>query len=484
MNEIDNHRRNQLLLVLFIGVLMGALDIAIVGPALPAIQAYFGVGERAIAWIFAIYVLFNLVGTPLMAKLSDALGRRSIYVLDVTLFALGSLLVASAPNFGLLLVGRAVQGFGAGGIFPVASAVIGDTFPPEKRGSALGLIGAVFGLAFLVGPILGGVLLMFDWRWLFVVNLPIALVVIAMSLRLLPATRPEQRRLFDWPGMAVLGLLLASLAYGLNQIDTEHLMASVTSLNVWPFLLAVLALLPIFWWVERRAQDPVLRLSLFNSRQVVIASALAGGSGLGEAAVVFIPALVVAAFGVTSSTASFMLVPAVLAMGVGAPLSGRMLDRLGARMVVMVGTALVTAGMLLVSLLSINLVLFYLAAILVGLGLSSLLGASLRYIMLNEAPASDRAAAQGALTIFISVGQLLSGALVGAVAASRGGGVTGYQSAYLLVGIVALLLTLLSSGLKGHAEELAAAKRGETSASAEPEPARAHSGTQQRGSET
>jgi EmrB/QacA subfamily drug resistance transporter len=482
MNGIDNHKRNQLLLVLFIGVLMGALDIAIVGPALPAIQTYFGVGERAIAWIFAIYVLFNLVGTPLMAKLSDALGRRSIYILDVTLFALGSLLVASAPNFGLLLAGRAIQGFGAGGIFPVASAVIGDTFPPEKRGSALGLIGAVFGLAFLVGPILGGILLMFDWRWLFVVNLPIALAVIAMSLRLLPATRPEQRRPFDWPGMAVLGLLLASLAYGLNQIDTQHLLASLPSLNVWPFLLAVLVLLPIFWWVERRAPDPVLRLGLFNSRQVVIASALAGGAGLGEAAVVFIPALVVAAFGVTSSTASFMLVPAVLAMGVGAPLSGRMLDRFGARMVVVLGTALLTAGMLLVSLLSINLVLFYLAAILVGLGLSSLLGASLRYIMLNEAPASDRAAAQGALTIFISVGQLLSGALVGAVAASRGGGVTGYQAAYLLVGIVALVLTLLSSGLKGHAEELSAARRGETPASAEP--ARAPGGSQQRGSET
>jgi MFS family permease len=198
--------------------------------------------------------------------------------------------------------------------------------------------------------------------------------------------------------------------------------------------------------------------------------------------VVFIPALVVAAFGVTSSTASFMLVPAVLAMGVGAPLFGRMLDRLGARLVVMLGTALVTAGMLLVSLLNINLVLFYLTAILVGLGLSSLLGSSLRYIMLNEAPVSDRAAAQGALTIFISVGQLLSGALVGAVAASRGGGVTGYQSAYLLVGIVALLLTLLASGLKGHADELAAAKRGETSARAEPD--RVPSGAQQRGIET
>jgi EmrB/QacA subfamily drug resistance transporter len=465
MNDVDNRKRNRILLVLFVGVLMGALDIAIVGPALPAIQAYFGVDERAIAWIFAIYVLFNLVGTPLMAKLSDALGRRSIYILDVTLFALGSLLVASAPNFGLLVVGRAVQGLGAGGIFPVASAVIGDTFPPEKRGSALGLIGAVFGLAFLVGPLLGGILLMFDWRWLFVVNLPIAVLVIALSMRLLPATRPEHRLAFDWTGMAVLGCLLASLAYGLNQTNTQHLQVSLTSLDVWPFLLVALALVPVFWRVERRAPDPVLRLSLFKSRQVVIASALAAGSGLGEAAVVFIPALVVAAFGVTSSTASFMLVPAVLAMGVGSPLFGRMLDRLGARTAVMIGAGLVAAGMLAVSLVNITLVLFYLTAVLVGLGLSSLLGASLRYIMLNEAPPSDRAAAQGALTIFISIGQLLSGALVGGIAASRGGGIIGYQAAYLLVGVVALALTLLSFGLKGHAEELAPASV---------EPARAH----------
>ncbi|MCC7512650.1 MAG: MFS transporter, partial [Anaerolineae bacterium] len=146
--------RNQLLLVLFLGVLMGALDIAIVAPALPAIQTYYGIGDRALTWTFTIYVLFNLIGTPLMAKLSDTFGRRSIYILDIVLFALGSLFVALAPAnlFAGLLFGRALQGLGAGGIFPVASAVIGDTFPPEKRGGALGLIGAVFGLAFLIGP--------------------------------------------------------------------------------------------------------------------------------------------------------------------------------------------------------------------------------------------------------------------------------------------------------------------------------------------
>lgn len=178
---MDEKSRKRLLLVLFIGVLMGALDIAIVGPALPAIRDYFGVDDRASAWIFSVYVLCNLVGTPLMAKLSDIYGRRSIFVLDVLVFGLGSVIVALAPAFSFVLVGRAIQGLGAGGIFPVASAVIGDTFPAEKRGSALGLIGAVFGIAFIIGPILGGLLLLAGWRWLFLINLPIAALQILSS---------------------------------------------------------------------------------------------------------------------------------------------------------------------------------------------------------------------------------------------------------------------------------------------------------------
>src|SRR5512140_2809623 len=124
---MNDKTRNQVLLVLFLGVLMGALDIAIVAPALPSIQKFFIVGDRALTWTFTIYVLFNLIGTPLMAKLSDISGRRSIYILDVVLFAAGSLTVALSPQnmFAILLIGRALQGLGAGGIFPVASAVIG-----------------------------------------------------------------------------------------------------------------------------------------------------------------------------------------------------------------------------------------------------------------------------------------------------------------------------------------------------------------------
>lgn len=460
MNDRDGDKRgrNRILLTLFVGVLMGALDIAIVGPALPAIQTAFHVDDRAVAWIFTIYVLMNLVGTPLMAKLADALGRRSIYLLSIALFAVGSLVVAASPLFWVLLLGRAVQGLGAGGIFPVASAVIGDTFPPEKRGSALGLIGAVFGVAFLLGPILGGVLLLFSWHWLFLINLPIALGVALDAMRVLPASRRREARPFDLPGMLALGLLLASLAFGISRIDTQHVASSIASRGVWPFLVVALILGPLFWWRERQAPDPILRMDLFN-RQVALALSFAFGAGLGEASVVFVPRLLKAALGVSESTASFMLLPIVLMMAVGSPLAGRLLDKYGSRVVILLGTTLLAGGMILVGFAGVSLMLFYLAAALVGLGLSTLLGAPLRYIMLNEASPGERAAAQGALTLFTSVGQLVGGALVGAVAASEGGGVGGYETAYLVVGVIAAALAALALALKPRSQELAAARQ-------------------------
>ncbi len=458
---METRTRNSILLVLFLGVLMGALDIAIVGPALAPIQNSFGVDERSSAWIFSIYVLFNLIGTPLMAKLSDQFGRRRVYVADVALFALGSLVVAFSPTFGGFLAGRAIQGFGAGGIFPVASAVIGDTFPPEKRGGALGLIGAVFGLAFIIGPILGGVLLsLTSWHWLFLINLPVALAVILMSLRLLPDTGSDRSTAFDWRGMLVLAALLASLAYGINRIDSSQLGASLLSLQVWPFLLATAALVFVFVRIERRAANPLVRLDLFRSRQMTLAYLLSAGAGLGESGLVFLPALAVGALahsGVTQSSASYLLMPVVLAMGIGSPLAGRLLDRVGSRKVIVAGTLILSGGLFLLGWFAGSLALFIVAGVLIGAGLSALLGAPIRYIMLNEAAVQDRSVAQGVVTLATSIGQLIAGALVGGVAASGGGGVSGYSHAFLFIGVISLLLVVAGLGLKDRQAEMAAA---------------------------
>ena len=454
MTLTDKKERNRILMVLFIGVLMGALDIAIVGPALPAIQKQFGLDERAVAWIFAVYVLFNLVGTPLLAKLSDIMSRRKIYIIDVILFATGSLVVAVSPNFTVLLIGRSIQGFGAGGIFPVASAVIGDTFPEDKRGGALGLIGAVFGIAFIIGPAIAGVLLLLSWHWLFIVNIPIALIIIVMSLRILPDNKPEHKKPFDWNGMIYLGLILTAIAYGFNKIDSSNFINSVLSLNVWPFLIFAVILLPFFTSSERKASDPILRLKLFASRQVILVSALAIGAGISEAAVVFVPPLLVSTFKVTNSQASFMLIPIVIAMAIGSPLAGRMLDKMGSKIVLIIGTIILASGMFGLAYESSALLTFYISAFLVGIGMGFLVGAPLRYIMLNEAKASEKASGQGIVRLFTGIGQLFGGALVGAVAASQGGGAVGLQNAYLMVGVFIAILILVSFGLKVRSEEL------------------------------
>jgi MFS family permease len=191
----------------------------------------------------------------------------------------------------------------------------------------------------------------------------------------------------------------------------------------------------------------------------VLAGLLSAGAGLGEVGMVFIPSLAIAALPgvVDQRSASYMLLPVVLALGVGSPLVGRLLDRWGSKVVVLAGAALLAVGMVLLSWPAVtgSLWTFIIAGAVVGLGLSALLGAPVRYIMLNEASPTERTTAQGALALFTSVGQLVSSALVGAIADSLGGGVSGYGAAYLTTGVIALVMVAMAFGLKSREQERA-----------------------------
>ncbi len=452
---------NKVLALLFVGVLMGALDLAIVGPALPAMQADFGMNNRQLSWLFNIYVLFQLVSTPLLAKMSDRYGRRSVYIFSVSGFALGSLLLVLSPSVDFLMAGRAIQGFGAGGIFPVAAAIIGDTFPVEKRGGALGLMGAVFGLAFLIGPILGGILLQWSWHWLFLINLPIAVVLVFFAWRLLPAAGASEPKAFDWRGALSLSVALGSLAIAVTNFDSADPGASFLSVSVWPWLVLMAVLLPVFWRVENSAEDPIVKPSFFSVSQIRVTMIIAAGIGTVESGSVFFPALAVAALGVTESMAAWLMLPSVVAMTIAAPLVGRILHITGSRVIVQAGLACVLAGILMYALLDLNTTLFIVGGIICGFGLAGLLGAPLRYIVLNEAAPEDRAAAQGLLTVFLAVGQLMGAAIVGGVAASRGGGEVGYQASFtvlaVLTSVILMVAFLLSSRMQEQKQaELAA----------------------------
>ncbi len=433
---------------------MGSMDISIVGPALPSIQAYFTVNDRMLSWVFTIYILFFMLGTPVMAKLSDIYGRKAIYLLDILLFTIGSLLTITSISFEMLLFGRAIQGLGAGGIFPVANAFIGDIFPPEKTGGALGILSSVWGWSSVMGPILGGVLLQYGWQWLFIINLPITIMVIVLSLRILPGGERNHNVTFDWWGMMVLGLLVTFLAYGINQINTETFLTSLLSVDVLPYLLLAVALLPVLWKIEKKAQDPLIQVGLFKSREVKLVNSIMVGTGLVQASTVFIPAFIIVALAFSSTGASLMLIPVVITMAVGAPVVGKLLDKFGSRNIMLIGSLIMATGLFTAGIFARDFYLLILAGILIGVGMSTTIGSPPRYIMLVETPPRERASGQALLNIITSAGQLVGGALVGAFIGSYDGQIMGYQYAYLFIGLVAIVMALLAVGLKSRKKQI------------------------------
>lgn len=449
----------KILMVLFLGVFIGSLDLGIVGPALPAIQSYFGVNERMSSWLFTIYILFLMIGTPLMAKLSDTYGRKTLYIVDVLLFAFGSIITIFAFSFEMLLIGRAIQGFGAGGIFPVANAVIGDNFPPEKQGNAMGITSSVWGLSGVLGPIFGGLLLKYSWQWLFVINIPLSIFIIIASIYILPKNEIVNDIHFDWKGLSVMGVLVTCLAYGVNQVNTNNVLSSLSSADVLPFLFIAVVLLPVLWKVESSTKDPLIQIDLFKSKEVRLLGTFFIGTGLTQAATVFIPSFAVVALSLTTSNASLMVMPMALSMAVGAPIIGKLLDSLGSKIIMIAGTSILVIGLFMIGLFPESFYLFIAAGVLIGVGMATVIGSPPRYIMIVESPPKHRASGQALININSSAGQLIGGALLGAIIGSQAGKIGGYQSAFMIMGFVAIVMTLLTLGLKNRVEQLETMKK-------------------------
>jgi len=253
--------------------------------------------------------------------------------------------------------------------------------------------------------------------------------------------------------MITLAIMLAALAFGINHIDSADFPRTLISTSVLPFLLVAVAGLPVLIHLERRATDPVLRLQLFRNRQIVLASLLSLAAGFSEGSLVFVPALTVAVFAVSTSAASFLLLGPVLAVAIFSPVWGRLLDRTGSRTVIALGVLFLIFGLLVAGYLGRSFAAYICGGIGIGLGISALLGAPIRYVMLHEAPKEFRTVAQGLITVFTSIGQITSGALVGALAASFGGGATGYLFSYRIVGYFFILFLFVTAGLKSRSAE-------------------------------
>ncbi len=429
-----------LLFVVLFGVFMGGLDMSIVSPTLLSLQADFGVAERWLTWALTVYSLVYIISMPIVAKLSERLGRKWTYMGAVALFGVGSLVCGVAPNFGVFLLGRAIQAIGGGGIFPLATAEIGDAFPPKQRGMALGMLGGVVGVAAVVGPNLGGFLIEnFDWHYVFFINLPISVLIIVLAYFLEARERPEEPSPFDAAGAVLLSLALFMLMFGLSQINSSDLLRSIFvgvppdlaegetanvldqlgSIPIIIYIAIALGLLAVFWWVERRVSDPMLPLGLLKQRQLALANGISFFGGIAMSSIFFVPALGATLLGLGEQESGSIVTPVAVTMFFAAPGLGALLTLLGSRLIIGVGTLIASLGMFLLGTWAHDLPTFIVSLVPVGIGLGALVGSPLNYIAVNNAPSRLRAAGISVLTIFRNIGIVMGPTLAGALLASN-----------------------------------------------------------------
>jgi EmrB/QacA subfamily drug resistance transporter len=261
--DLPHRAKMEILFAVLLGLFLGALDQTIVAVALPTIVTDLG-GQSLLTWTITIYLLASTITVPFYGKLSDLYGRKPLLMIGITLFLVGSALAGLSQNMTQLIAFRGIQGLGAGALFPISLAIIGDLFTPAERGKYQGLFGAVFGIASILGPLLGGWLTEnASWHWIFYVNIPIGIVALAVIARLLPTVkRPDASHSFDYLGGAVFTVATGAFLIGLTNKQANPW----DVFEVGGLILIGLALWAVFVVIEARAKEPIVPLGLWKER--------------------------------------------------------------------------------------------------------------------------------------------------------------------------------------------------------------------------
>jgi EmrB/QacA subfamily drug resistance transporter len=411
-------KHTTLILVLFLlGIFMGAIDNGIVSPAREIIQNSFSVSKGVGAWMITIYTLIYAISMPISSKLSDIIGRKKMYIFGIAVFGIGSALCGLSNfygNFEFLLIARVIQAIGAGGILPIATTVIGQSFPPEKRGTALGLVGAVYGVATIVGPTLGSTIIDLagqdHWGFIFFINVPICILTLFLS-RVMEESKKVVKNRLDVPGALVLAALIASLLYALTNMNFFAVLDSLQKGNVLPFLLTFIILIPIFILVEKKAADPVLSIKYFKNREIVTIFLIAFIVGIGMMGMVFMPQFAENTLKLKSGSGGYLVTLLALFSGVASPLSGKLLDKKGTKLVLIIGFSCTLAGTLVLGLIaakSLTIVTVLIGIALMGFGVGFTMGPPLNYLILGAVKEEEGATALATMSLIRSIGVTIS----------------------------------------------------------------------------
>jgi EmrB/QacA subfamily drug resistance transporter len=424
--SLNKQLPKRLVLITFLlGIFMGALDNGIVGPALSSINEHFNVTASWGVWSFTIYTLFFAVSIPVMGKLSDRYGRKTIFTMGISLFAIGSLLSAIAPSFIVFLIGRAIQAIGTGGIFPITAAQIAATYPPEKRGTYLGYIGVVFGAGSILGPVAGGLIIGYlQWQWIFLINIPIAIIILA----LLTQVKIEQqvvKKTIDTKGIMLLTATILSIMLG------------VTLENVWLVVLGIV-LFFIMIPIEKKAVDPAMNIRYFNKRNTLFILLLSLASGFIMASTInLLPLFSETTLGLNKGDSSLGVTPLAISSMVASLVGGVLVDKIGAKKVLIVGFVLSLIGAGSLAFLVHSTFMLVLTILVMGFGIGIIIGAPLNVMIMQNIKLEETGSAVGYLSLFRSLGSTMGPTIAGII-------LTVFENDFTFIYVISGILSIAS----------------------------------------
>jgi len=416
---VDPRTRTQIVAAVLLGLFLAALDQTVVGTALPRIVTDLH-GNDIYTWAFTAYILTATISGPIYGKLSDLFGRRPVLLFAVSVFLIGSLLSGLSQQMWQFVTFRAIQGLGAGALFPVALAVIGDMFDASERGKYQGLVGAVFGLSSVVGPAIGGVITdTVGWHWVFFVNLPLGAVVLAVIWRALPSFRPSAARpKIDYLGASVLAGALVPFLIGL----TNKQSGNWTDPAVGGLIILGLAIAAIFVLVESRTSEPIVPLGLFRNRSFTISViAMFAASMAFFAPIVFLPRWFQVVGGASATQSGYQILALLGGLIISAMASGQIVARTGRYKLLVLGAAVMLGiGLFLLTNLRADTPLPVLWAwmFVTGLGVGPMFSVFTLVVQGAVAP-QQIGTATSSLTLFQQLGGSVGLAIAGTIFGSR-----------------------------------------------------------------
>jgi EmrB/QacA subfamily drug resistance transporter len=420
--ELTHGKRNAVLFAVLLGLFLSALDQNVVGTALPRIVTDLS-GSGLYTWVVTAYLLSSTITVPIYGKLSDIYGRKPLLLIGVSIFLIGSILCGQAHNMTELILFRGLQGLGAGALFPISLAVIGDMFTARERGRYQGLFGAVFGLSFLLGPFIGGWITdNVSWRWVFYVNLPLGLVTLVVISMVLPNFHPNtgiKARDLDYLGIGLFTIGVVPLLIGLNNkglTNSHGALNSWTDLTVGGFIVFGVIVLIGFVLAEFRAQQPIIPMDLFGNRNYSATNLATFMVAFGMfASIVFLPRYYQAVRGISATKSGYMLWPLLVGL-IGSSIStGILISKIGRYKMILLGsTVLLCAGAFLMTRLTAGTsdVVLWSWMLVMGLGIGPSMS-GFTVVVQNSAPLKQLGAATSTLTFLRQIGGSVGLAIAG-----------------------------------------------------------------------